>query len=47
MPRHGDLGWRPTRRGGSLVVTPHRRVRDVLVNGGVGTTCMSTTSRTL
>jgi hypothetical protein len=33
-PRRDDLGWRPTRCGGSFVVTPHRRVRDVLVDGG-------------
>jgi hypothetical protein len=32
--RRGDLGWHPTRRGGSVVVTPHHRVGDVLVYGG-------------
>jgi hypothetical protein len=36
MPRtpwRDDLGWRPTRHGTGLVVAPHRRVRDVLVDG--------------
>jgi hypothetical protein len=33
-PRNGDLGWRPKRHGGSLVVTPNRRVGDLLVDGG-------------
>jgi hypothetical protein len=33
VQRRGDPGWHPTRCGGSLVVTPNRRVRDVLVDG--------------
>jgi hypothetical protein len=32
-PRRGDLGRYPTRRSGGLIVAPHCRVGDVLVDG--------------